>query len=293
MTAYTAPVSRARVPALLLALSLAACGGDDGAWSVREDLRIARSVDGVAQPPIDAAMLRSLVPDHADDERRAWRLDRFFGPELARPAALLEVTSASGPPGRIRRPGFVEGGGVWVLGLNRRGSPFLDVAPADDLGAGFHGRGGSAGRGGEPRRIRDVTALALLAGPPGSEGGSTSMLKLTVVVDGETRTLTEDDLARVEPLSVPGDSGEGKRDAWSLRTLVQALVGEGAVATEVASEGGRTQPIPPEAWADATRTPLLRLNRRGELKFHWVGPDLAPLPGEEVRKVTRVTVRAR
>jgi hypothetical protein len=282
-----------RVASLLVAVAFAACGADEGAWRVPDDLRIGRFVDGVEQAPVDAALLRSLTPDHVDAERRAWRVARLFGDGFAGPGAVLEVRSASGPPGRFERPGRSDAGGVLVLGVNRRGSAFVDLVEEGDLAAPIHGRGGSLGRGGEPQRVRDVTRLSLAARTAGEPEGGARVLELSVEVDGEGRVWTEDDLVKVAPLSVPGDSGQGERDAWSLRSLLDALVGPGASATGVGGEGGRTVEIPAAAWTDASKTPVLRLNRRGQLKFHWVGPDLAPLDGGEVRHVTKVVVRTR
>jgi hypothetical protein len=285
---------RASLLCALLAAVHCACGHDDSDWSVRDGLRIERRIGGRDAGAIDAALLRSLPPDHADAERKAWRLARLFEDLFADPRAVLEAVSESGEVRRVSRPAAPDGDGVLVLGVNRRGGAFLDVLRGDDLAAAFHGRGGNRGRGGDPDRLRGVVALRLVVeGPARPAAGDPPMLELAVVVDGEARVWSDEDLAGVEALSVPGDSGEGQRDAWSLRALVHALVGPAAAATQVQGEGGRAVAIPPAAWADGAKTPVLRLNRRGQLKFHWVGPDLAPLAGEEIRQVSRVTIRTR
>ena len=131
---------------------------------------------------------------------------------------------------------------------------------------------------------------------------------LRVVIEGEpARGFTGDDLARVPTIAVaPGDEAdaqpaEPKKDApkpagpraqrpqtgWSLRTVVQTLIGPDARVTAVIGE--TTARITTAEWADPARTPLLRFNRRSLLKFEWVAAG-RKAPGD-VRNVTELHVR--
>lgn len=138
------------------------------------------------------------------------------------------------------------------------------------------GRGGGGGGGG---------------GDGGAPEGEGAVVALEAVVDGRVVTLGDDDWMAVDVLSVRGDEGRGERDAIPLRALAERAGGKGAAVTEVVGADGTSVAIPAEAWADAARIPVLRLNRRGLFKFHWMGADLVPLPGEQVRRVVRLVIR--
>jgi hypothetical protein len=113
-----------------------------------------------------------------------------------------------------------------------------------------------------------------------------AMLKLTLIVDGQPRTWTENELAELEVLTVPGKKGE--RDAWSLRTIATELAGPGTVATRVVGEEGRALDLPSEHWANEQMLPVLRLNRKLLLKFLWLNPDLSRVDAEQRREVTEI-----
>ncbi len=113
------------------------------------------------------------------------------------------------------------------------------------------------------------------------------------MIDGVARTLDEEALADLDPVEVLGDSGEGTRDAWSVRALVRSLAGEGARLTQVKDHGGDALEVSEEAWAAKDRVPLLRLNRRGRFKFHWATKDLAPTDGDALRDVRTLVIATR
>jgi hypothetical protein len=272
-------------------LVLAACGGRDGtSWKLADDLHLPVQVDGKPTAPIDARRLERLAPDFRDEERLAWRLSRFFGDAYGAKDATVTVRTKAGVSVSFEDPSALPEGRVLVLSANRKGEIVVaEVDPAVPFPA-YHGRGGGRGRNeGGGQRVREVVAVDLETA--GTKGGKEkTMIRIEVDVDGKERIWTEDELASVEPLAVPGDSREGTRDAFSLHTLLASLVSPAAVLTGVEGGAGRVVSVTPEEWARKDRTPVLRLNRRGQLKFHWVGPDLAPLPGEEVRQVSRLMV---
>ena len=142
-------------------------------------------------------------------------------------------------------------------------------------GGGGGGRGGGGGGGGGGRQ----------------DGGEASGdVTLRVTVDGRERTLDDEDWGEVEILAVQGDEGRGERDAFPLRALAAHVAGPGAVVTRVIGAGGERLEIARDAWDDATRTAVLRLNRKGRFKFHWMGEGLVPLGGDEVRNVARLVI---
>jgi hypothetical protein len=119
-----------------------------------------------------------------------------------------------------------------------------------------------------------------------SDNDGEAMLKLTLIVDGQPRTWTENELSEVEVLTVPGKKGE--RDAWSLRTIATELAGSGAVVTRVVGEAGMALDLPAEHWANEQMLPVLRLNRKFLLKFLWLNPDLSRADAEQRREVSEI-----
>jgi hypothetical protein len=156
---------------------------------------------------------------------------------------------------------------------------FDGATPSPGAGGGA---GGGGGRGGGDGR--------------GAGGGrqdadeASGDVTLRVTVNGRERTLDDEDWGEVEILAVQGDEGRGERDAFSLRALAAHVAGPGAVVTQVIGAEGERLVIGRDAWADATRTAVLRLNRKGRFKFHWMGEALVPLEGGEVRNVARLVI---
>jgi hypothetical protein len=286
--------------------ALVACGSHEdgdatagGAWSVPEDLRIEVFVAGLQTDMVDANRLGTIPPTYEDEDRKAWRLGIFFGEGFTRGDALLEVGAQDGTRSRFANPARVAEGEELVLSVNRKGEVVVAQVAIDDPFPRYHGRGGNRGRTtGDDRRSKAVVRLSLThGGAGGGRAGRTEgdgpMLRLQAMVDGEERIWTEDDLFGVDALTVPGDSGQGTRDAWSVRELLSSLVGPDAVLQSVAGEGGGTASIEAAVWRDEARIPVLRLNRKGQFKFHWVGPDLTPLAGDEVRLVRTLVISSR
>jgi hypothetical protein len=124
-------------------------------------LQIAVELDGRAQPPIDAARLRSLKADFEDPGRRAWRLGTLLGAPLA-DGATVEVERTDGV--KVTLPARSADGHEAAIELDRRGEILFATLRADDPFPAFHGRGGNRGRPGDPlTRIRDLKAIRVLS----------------------------------------------------------------------------------------------------------------------------------
>ncbi|HJZ83946.1 MAG TPA: hypothetical protein VKN99_02195 [Polyangia bacterium] len=279
----------------LLLLALApACHHGAAALDIPADLRIPVEVDGRAVAPIDAATLHARAPDWAEGGRRAWRLQTLLGSALARPGCVLEVEDLQGITSRFVAPAAKGEGREVVLMLNQHGEMLVGPIQPRDRARAFHGRGDNGGPAADlTRPLKGIRALRVriddaLAQAPLEQ----AQIALMVVVDGAPPiTWTRTQLAGVRSLAVRGDSGEGKREGWSLRDLVSTLVDDQAAVVRLKGEGGRVMPIEAALWRDATRLPVLRLNRRGQLKFNWMSSAGQPDPGEGLRGVSEIQIQ--
>jgi hypothetical protein len=286
----TAPLS------FLFLLLAAGCGDEQARPTGVPDVVIETSAGGTVER---LAVPADLPATFAEGDRRAWSLVALFGPQERGAGVRVEVEQADGTRVDLDRPFRPEGGHVWVLRSNRKGEAQLELASHTDPFPTFHGRGGNRGSAGaKTRQIRDVRRIRLVVGggaraADGKKAKEQMMLQLEVVIDGESRKLDEDALVELDPIEVTGDSGEGSRDAWSVRALVRSLGGEKARLTGVRGRGDETMAVSAEAWADEDRVPLLRLNRRGRFKFHWADKDLGPTGDEAMRDVTALLIETR
>lgn len=283
---------------VLLTLGAAGCGGDaPEPRTALPGVVLEIERDGVTTTIAPPA---SLAPSFTDGGHRAWRLEDVFGADAAR-GARFAVQQADGTRTLLPAQGAGGSGAVWVLRANRRGeAQVAQIDPADPFPA-HHGRGGSQGRQGTPTgRLRDVVRIRMIVGsrtsePPGADAErrrqENAMLKLEVLIDGTARTLDAETLAELDPIEVGGDDGKSTRDAWSVRALVRALAGPSGRLTVVHGRDGRALELDEGAWGAAERAPVLRLNRRGQLKFHWAGADGKPLAGDTLRDVTKLEIR--
>ena len=137
------------------------------------------------------------------------------------------------------------------------------------------------------------------AAPSGKEKGARgdkpamqagAPISLSAVVDGKPVTWTRAEFAKVKPVQISGDSGEGQRDGWSLRDVAATLVDPKAAVTELTGEGGGKMAIDAASWKDAGKQPILRQNRRGILKFYWVDAQGRPLEGDGLRGVRELKI---
>jgi len=274
-------------------LTLPGCGGPDPAPLAFPTLEV-HVVDRRVEPPRRVLPWpTNPPPDYRTAEQAAWRL------------LPLLAEASDGSPARLEVLRLVDGErstymvdpfrdddhAVWVLRSNRKGQTVLDQVDPNDPFPARHGRGGNRGRSGTS--IRGVTGLRLIldATPPSRSGED--MEELELVVDGEHRPLALETLAEIETLAVMGDSGKAPRDAWSLRTLAAHIAGKTARVTAIRGEGDREIILDAEAWRDPSRTPVIRLNRRGKFKFHWADADHRPAEGEQLRNVSTLVISTR
>ncbi len=267
--------------------------------AIADGISVAVLIDGAPGPVIDSARLRRVPPDYTDAERRAWRLSTLL-PNRYDPETMdVALEDPSGERHALMSPADGRQR-VVVVAINRAGALRVAAVSPDKPFPDFHGRGGNRGRQGDPSRIKDVKRIVVTpaAAAPATASAAPAAsaaadpLALEVRIDGRTLVWTRADLAKVPARAfTPGD-GQGARDAWSLRDLSRTLIGSGAWISAVHGERAKVVAITPEQWRDDSRTPLLRLNRDGQLKFMWVDRALEALPGEELRRVGSLTAHA-
>ncbi len=258
-----------------------------------------RSAEGPAQA---LAWPARAAPRYVDGSRRAWILAPLFQQD---PAALwdaeLVVLAKDGT--RTSLPQAFRGGGphaVWALEAGPEGRPRIrSLDPADPFGPER-----PAPTGGAPTRIEDVARLRIVlhgtvrrtAGPKArrADGSSRGRLKaLTILRDGRPVPLPAAGLTTLESVRVLTPGSNKRQEAWDLRALVRLAGGADARLIRVAGETGEPIAIQADAWADATRMPVVRLNRRDQWKFHWSLADGGRTDGPELRGVTTLEIVTR
>lgn len=286
--------------AWILIACAAACGkGDDGhkrtpqppptGAGLPADLSIAVEINGKAAAPITADRLRALEPDFATEDHRAWKLVRVLGDEL--PAGAVIEAEGDGDVSIAMRPPPGDADPQPVLVLTRRGEVGAAMVAPSEPFPDYHGHGGRLRRPGDPLpRVSPVLRLRVRrggggTGMPGAAQGAAAIGDVRVTLDGAPLAAWSAQAASALPvLSVFAD-GE-HRPAWSLREIaalggddvrVAAVVGESRVELAAAD------------WADASKTPVLRTNRRGtQVKFQWVNDKGEADKDTELREIVAI-----
>jgi hypothetical protein len=279
--------------AVLAAALSAGCGDEPAGPPQPPAVALELGLDAAPNVNQPLALAADLKPTFSEGSLHAWLLAAVFGAASKRDVARLEVYDLEGTRTDIQRPFRADDGHVWVLRHSERGAAQLVLVDPKEPFREFPGSGGTRGRPGDPpQRVRSVTRLRLVFGkseppePPTPEDAKVQLgLQLTVTIDGEDRNLSAEVLAKVTAVKVGGDNGKEARDAWAVRALVTAVGGEAARLTEVKGRGARALVIHTDSWADATKVPLLRLNRRGQFKFFWADEDLKPSSDPDMRDV--------
>lgn len=263
-------------------------------------LHVPVQVAGRAAAPITSERLAQLAPDYADSERRAWRLSRVLGAAFARPGAVVEAVGSTGVAMVLPYPSSADAPQP-VLGLTRRGEVIAAIVAPQDPFPDYHGRGGRLRRPGDPLpRVMPVKHLRVyhrseVPAAPRSEPaeaqvqrGLAALAALRIEIDGRaTGPLDASALRSAPVLGVTGDSGE-PRVVWRLRELAALAAGPDVRVARVVGEGGQVAELDEVAWRDGGRTPVLRVNRDGLLKFCWLGADGQVAGGEQVRSVRQL-----
>ena len=152
------------------------------------------------------------------------------------------------------------------VGASSSAAAAASVAPKP----GPTGIGNGGGGGGGVNSTSDAAPLAV------------------VIVGGAPTTWSPAAFAPLPRFTIHADSND--KDAWSLRDLSHSLVGPRTrVTAAVDGDGERTQ-IEPRDWTDSSKTPVLRINRRGKYKIEWVDSDGNMLNHGDVRDVRSIEV---
>ncbi|MCP4447915.1 MAG: hypothetical protein GY811_21645 [Myxococcales bacterium] len=237
---------------------------------------------------LDAATLNATKPDFADDERKAWRLDRLLSDSEFPLGALVEAIGVDGVGISIRRQDG-EDAPVPVIVLTRRGELVAAAVSAKEPFPNYHGQGGRLKRPGDPfpRLISPLARLRISGtGMRTKEHVAPASIEglLIQIGDNPPSQISSSVLGSVPSSTVLGDSGN-KKTQWNVRDLVAASVGESAVL--IAVEGDESVAVTSAQWSDMRIRPVLQLNRRGQLKFQWQ-EDTAAVAGQVVVRTVRL-----
>lgn len=269
-------------PSFLIPLVVAlliGCGGSSpsgtGAAALQGPVQLAER--GKNRATFDQAWIEGHAPAFSWGQGRGWRLQPFFSDRWGKPGFELRVSSATGDAVVFPNPGSRRDGREPVLIVNLKGEALVTLVGADGNPDSFHGRGGARKRSGdESTRIVGVTRVELLEGSGPAEAVAAAPTALRVTGLAAPSQLTVAQLEALPKHAVTDDRGTPRGvEAWDLRDVV-GLFGAPAVLGVMDASGAVT-PIDAATWADATRRPTLRLNRRGAWRFQWLGPDGAVL----------------
>ena len=269
-------------------------------------------MDGAPALPINANRLAALKPAFTDEEHRAWKLTELLAPSASRPGVVIAATADKGIALEMH-PGAGPADPVPVLTLNRRGDVVVGLVAPDAPFPEFHGKGGRLNRPGDPLpRVSAPTKLRVYVpagagtvpsaadnttgnsagGGAGNGGGARSATNASplkvVIPGGAPAAWTPDVLAAVTRFTIHTDGSE--KDAWSLRDVTHQLVGPKARVIGAVDGDGTHAKINAKDWADAKKTPVLRINRRGMYKIEWVDKDGNMTNDDDVRDVRSIEI---
>jgi hypothetical protein len=240
---------------------------------------------------LDREFLGRTPPDLVQGSTRAWRLRRLIpSAALDRDTSVI-VEDGQGLRFVLSTPRDLAEGRQPVVALDGRGQLRPLLAADGDLLALLEGRDGKREEHSTDlaRDRRPARIILIAAGD--DDAVARSPVSISAMVDDQPAVAwTRRELAAVRQLDVVPSDGEGHRTAWSLRDLAHDLVGDEARVVAVVGEHDERYTVRPDDWEDASRIPILRLNRRGHVKFEWVNRDLSPAEAERLREVTSVVL---
>lgn len=247
---------------------------------------IAITVHGESRVPLTRARLAEIPPHYHGpngqaDPRRAWRLVDLLGSGVG-DGDLIVASGQGGISITYKVPGSPTDQQP-VLMVSRKGVPTVTLVDPGKPFPDFHGHGGQRGRAGDPTpRVVPVARIEVVrarspevqkkldamaaAGDDIDARAHVSLEELEVRIDGK-RVDVRERISKIESVPV-GDDHAQSRPGWNLRSLASALGGTGARVSAVRDEAGVATAIPEQEWADVASEPVLRSNRRGQLKYH-------------------------
>ena len=261
------------------------------------NLKILVEIDGKPAEPITATHLSAIDPDYTDKDRRAWRIGSVVGAAFQRSNAVVEIGTSQGGTMLMRVPKSPNDLQP-VLSLTRRGNLIAALVSPQDPFPSYHGRGGRLQRPGDPRpHVSAIEKLRIYVEKPSEsqvwqenqQRGRAALASMILRVDGKAMSTNVKQFAQIAPLSIQGDTGE-RRAAWPLKKVVSLVEDSQPQAVIVADQDGGTLSISMTDWTNSKKTPVLRVNRQGLLKFQWLGADGRPTGERQVRGVRQVDV---
>lgn len=128
-------------------------------------LHITVTIDGTDGEPLTGERLRSITPDFADGERRAWDLVKLIGQPATRPGSRLGFAAERGPE-VLMDPSRAPEDPIPVLLVSRRGDVVATMLDPKAPFPEYHGRGGRLGRRGDPiPRVEGVKHIRIFVEP--------------------------------------------------------------------------------------------------------------------------------
>ncbi len=230
-------------------------------------------VDGKPAPVVNQARVAGLEPTYKDGTKRAWALTALLGDAVG-DERTLEIVGRNKVRILHSRPG-----------VDRKGKPLALVV---GVGEPFIGRVDPNKPFAEPtrRRVDRIVALKLYRRgkpKPATRTVDTAALKLTIeYASGKSTVWRYAEISKVPVLAQ-------QKHHWSLRKIA-AGVAAGARVTALETRKGTRIELSAEQWNDANKLPVVKLNRRGQLKFWWTTADKPRGGGKAVRDVTKLHV---
>jgi len=298
-----------KVIGVLFLVSILACSNTDASSARRspvapppleveipKNLIIPVDIDGVRVEPISYEKLKEINPHYQDSDRSAWRLTEVLGEAFQRRGGVVEAMGLSGVGIRMRTQ-TSDKSAQPVLFLTRRGDIIAtSIDPADPFPQ-FHGRGGRLRRPGDPHpRISPVTRLRVTLGETKNNRKREqshsffALLGMEVRIDEKRSRVNKKVLLSLPALSIQGDAGD-KRTAWSVRDLTTTMAGGAGRVVAIIGRNGKRVKVLKSVWEDKSQTPVLRVNQRGLIKFHWIGKNGEPIEEGQVRGVVAVEMK--
>jgi len=217
---------------------------------------IAVELDGKPVAALTTKRLEALKPDFNAGDKRGWKVATIFGAALT-DDKRLELLGANKVRVIHSRPAGARRGKALAL-IVGVGEPFIGRVDSETPFA-------------EPARRRIDRLVKLKIYKPAASMAKKRTVKteaLEVRIElagGKPIVWKYPQLKKVPQLA-------GQENHWSMRAIAAALA-KGSRITEMETRKGKKYVVPAAEWKDAKRLPVVKLNRRGQLKFWWSSSD--------------------